>query len=374
MRILSAFLLLTLAAPSAFAFPDNVRHGYASCSSCHVSPSGGGVLTEYGRKSSEDFLATWSREGENGAFWGAAELPPNIAVGADARYISYKRDLDSVKTERRIVMQVEGEVAIRFGERLWVDFSRGDYNKREQTQRAYALFNASENLYVRAGKFFAPFGIYEPDHTVITRRQLGFDQGAETFNMEAGLLSEAGEVSVTAITGDFHTGDESIDPVSDAGGYAMRAALYPGGNSQAGLSFLSTGSEVMDRAAAGAFVMTGLGDRAWYLGELDIEQKSFAPGTAGQSRAIVSHHKLGWEGLPALGEAGHVRGLNLFATWDSLVPIEGDSHSRQWSAGPGIQWFPRPHFEASIQVLRVYHESRSRKTGQDIKMMAHLWL
>ena len=30
---------------SAWAYPEMVRHNYPNCTSCHVSPSGGGVLT-----------------------------------------------------------------------------------------------------------------------------------------------------------------------------------------------------------------------------------------------------------------------------------------------------------------------------------------
>ncbi len=331
-------------------------------------------MTQYGRKSSEDFLATWTREGENDPLWGAAELPPHVAVGADARYISYKRDLGGVKTEQRFIMQVEGEVALRAGDKWWIDFSRGQYNGYEQTQRAYALYQASENFYLRAGKFFAPFGIYEADHTTVTRRQLGFDQGMETINLEAGVQSEAGEIILTGVTGGTVTGNESFDPVNDSRGAVLRVAGYLGGNSQAGLSLLSTANDFLRRSAGGPFVMTGIGRDGWYLGEIDLEQKSFSATGSIPARAVLSHHKIGWEGIGKILGNDSMRGLRLFVTWDSLVPVEGDVYSRQWSAGPGIQWFPRPHFEASIQVQRVYHEARSREPGQDIKMMAHMWL
>ncbi|NDE16239.1 hypothetical protein EBZ80_15035 [bacterium] len=362
-RILSS-LLLFLAATPALAFPENVRYGYASCSSCHVSPTGGGVLTQYGRKSAEEFLATWTREGENGLLWGAVDLPDNVAAGANVRHINYQRSLDGMKTSRRFIMQAEGEIAVRFGKRLWLDFSRGSYNKFEQTQRAYALFNIDDNFYVRAGKFFAPHGIYEPDHTTITRRQLGFDQGMETVNAESGFISESGEVIVAAILGNPKTGDQSIDPRSDDKGLVIRAAKYLGGKSQAGVSTVSTNGDYFTRAIAGAFVMTGIGDDFWHLGEVDYEKKQ-AKDHGGTGSALLSHQKLGW--VP-------VRGVTFTLDWDALVRLRGNFHSRQWSFGPGIQWFPRPHFEVSFQALHVYQEARSVKPAQDLKLMAHFWL
>jgi hypothetical protein len=361
-------LLLTLAAffaPEAFAFPENVRHGYASCSSCHVSPTGGGVLTRYGRKSVEEFLATWVRDGENGPLWGAAELPDNVAIGANVRHMNYRRNVGGVEYSRKFFMQAEGEVAVRAGERLWLDFSRGDYNRREQTQRAYVLYNVDDNLYLRTGKFFAPHGIYEPDHTVITRRQLGFDQGMETINAEAGYLSESGEVIVDAILGNARTGDKTIDPGSRDSGFAIRAAKYAGGKSQVGLSLFSTTGNYMTRAIAAAFVMTGIGDQFWHLGEVDFESRSIKGGGEKPGTALLSHQKLGW--VPW-------RGLTLTLAWDSLVRVSGNLHSRQWSVGPGVQWIPRPHIEATLQTSRVYHEAISREPGEEIKAMLHFWL
>ncbi len=62
-------LLLALTLPlRAHAYPWMIRHHYTNCGSCHVDPSGGGILTTYGRAQSELLLAMrWhpaSAEGE----------------------------------------------------------------------------------------------------------------------------------------------------------------------------------------------------------------------------------------------------------------------------------------------------------------------
>jgi hypothetical protein len=45
---LPALVAFTMAAPAG-ALPTMVRLGYASCTSCHIAPQGGGLLNEYGR-------------------------------------------------------------------------------------------------------------------------------------------------------------------------------------------------------------------------------------------------------------------------------------------------------------------------------------
>ena len=44
-----AALLLTAIASSAEATPNMIRLGYPTCASCHLSPQGGGLLTDYGK-------------------------------------------------------------------------------------------------------------------------------------------------------------------------------------------------------------------------------------------------------------------------------------------------------------------------------------
>src|SRR3954452_12614673 len=42
-----------LQSPAGWAFPENVRHGYTNCVSCHVNPNGQGLLNPYGRQLSK---------------------------------------------------------------------------------------------------------------------------------------------------------------------------------------------------------------------------------------------------------------------------------------------------------------------------------
>src|SRR5579872_5347575 len=106
---LAAFFAFSLA-QSAFAFPELVRHGYVNCTSCHVSPSGGGALTEYGRQLSADVLSMSSYEGEGGFLHGAAKLPEWLAVGGDVRAIQIYRSTPQATQWRFLFMQADYEL------------------------------------------------------------------------------------------------------------------------------------------------------------------------------------------------------------------------------------------------------------------------
>ena len=51
-------------ASAAQAFPEMVRYGYVNCTSCHVSLSGGGLLTDYGREIAREKLAMFKSSDE----------------------------------------------------------------------------------------------------------------------------------------------------------------------------------------------------------------------------------------------------------------------------------------------------------------------
>ena len=77
---LALLLALVLPAASAHAYPWMIQHGYTNCSTCHVEPSGFGLLTEYGRAQAQIVLPT---------LWGGktpdeVEPTPGIVYGADA--------------------------------------------------------------------------------------------------------------------------------------------------------------------------------------------------------------------------------------------------------------------------------------------------
>ena len=118
MRALHLFLTLLLSAtvaPSAFAFPEMIRHGYVNCTSCHTSPNGGGILNAYGRQTSAAALSTWGGEDEAKPFYNLFNQPDWIDTGAFIRGVQTAQSNSRVSEGYFWYMQADLEAAARFG-------------------------------------------------------------------------------------------------------------------------------------------------------------------------------------------------------------------------------------------------------------------
>ena len=96
-----------------WAFPENVRHGYFNCTACHVSPSGGGVLTPYGRALSAELMSTWGTPKTAGFFFSDNEdekrNPPWFRANIFLRGVQTWRSSSAVEKAQFIPMQADIE-------------------------------------------------------------------------------------------------------------------------------------------------------------------------------------------------------------------------------------------------------------------------
>lgn len=92
--VVGLVVVVALMAPRADAYPWMITHGYTSCASCHVDPSGGGQVTAYGRAMS-DLVVRWHwdpadlESGEpsptSGFLFGLVPLPEWLEVSGNLR-------------------------------------------------------------------------------------------------------------------------------------------------------------------------------------------------------------------------------------------------------------------------------------------------
>ncbi|HSN29687.1 MAG TPA: hypothetical protein VLT45_25545, partial [Kofleriaceae bacterium] len=88
--------LVAVATHRADAFPElTIRGEVARCTMCHVSPGGGGILTDFGRDAAGDVL---SRGGDGRFLNGAWEPPSWLMLGGDLRAAALAYD-DTQATE-----------------------------------------------------------------------------------------------------------------------------------------------------------------------------------------------------------------------------------------------------------------------------------
>lgn len=197
-------LILTAAAccfpDYVIAYPDNVRFGYAACTSCHVSPTGGGILTEYGRMTQAEFMSTWQPANKfESPTYGLLPDQQVVMIGGDTRYLFRTVDSDF----RRVFMQADFEVALNLSDQIAVVKSLGFYNiptdysrpvPQIESLRQYLLLKPSKYVSFRVGDFVPAYGIMFQDHTINVRQ--GINTPVRT--AELTLYSEYGEINATS--------------------------------------------------------------------------------------------------------------------------------------------------------------------------------
>jgi len=331
----------------ALAFAENVTHGYPSCIACHVSPSGGGVLTDYGRSLSKELMSTWGGwKGIEEPLFGAVKNTENLKFGGDVRSIQVYNENENVRAGRRFLMQNNVEVAGRIGKVQLVG-TAGTLEGPETTpgrgtflsERHYLLWETSPTSRLRVGKYRQNIGIQTPNHTRRIKSLFGFGSLSENFNLEYTQFTEKYEITVGASLG-------RIDRPRDANtehNIATKFVHYLGGKSHLGGSLLFGESGQKRRFLGNIFSIIPFGEH--WLGEVEIdyEQAQLASDTQVDSQTIASLVRLGnrpW------------KGVLWYLLFEHASTDTGRSYELTHSPGIGIQWLPLPHFEVQVEYQR----------------------
>ena len=188
--IAALFLLVTFWEKPAHAYAWMIRNDYTGCNQCHADPSGGGLLTEYGRAQSDFLLrmrygAAESYEPPRSAefLFGLMKLPESVLLGGDVRFARLAQRVNGQDASKIFFMQadLQGQVAV---ERIKVN---GSIGYAEEGARQAALTTALEknlvsrlhwigadlgadrNWQLRGGRMNMPFGIRNVEHTMWVR-------------------------------------------------------------------------------------------------------------------------------------------------------------------------------------------------------------
>lgn len=347
----------------AEAYPENIRFGYNNCQTCHVSPTGGGILNGYGRGASEAFMHTWSYEGMSKPLYGLFDLPEKILVGGDIRQVEYNVESSNFQLHRKFLMQADLELGLEILPGFRFVSSGGHYgeNYRWERRRYYAIFENQQETYgsyIRMGRFYPAYGILLDDHTRISRSGLGFDQGSETFNIEAGLSIEKGTIYFTRVLGnrpafsdDGYGGINHLANGSD--GWTAKVTRFYSKYTQYSLNLLDLRNGESRRRVVGASFMSGSTKR--FYGILQYDH--------GRDEPALTQFQI------FFSRFGYVlfRGFHLRTDFQYNRSIQTDFRSY----GLGFQWFPFPHFE-----LQGYYEKTEQNglPGSEWLFMVHYYI
>lgn len=303
----------------ALSFPDTIRHGYNSCSACHVSITGGGILTPYGRTLSSEVMSTWGTEAEAGVLHGLLSTSDALDIGGDISYLS----VASRSYERNFWMQRELSFAVNYERKFYLVARGGLYGENERTEarQSYIQGLITDAISIRIGRFFPAFGLMSNEHSYLYRARF-FNQGRETYNAEVVYREKDFEIAASKVFG--HPDDFSNGYLEGKEGYTARATYFPSKFSSIGLSYAAFYDQYYNTEIASA-----VHGQYAFSSLLWLEA---------QASATETYARLGVEPY---------KGFTVKPT------IEWEYEKRLPRSELVMQWLPRPHFDAQITCSKT---------------------
>ena len=186
-------------AHGATAEPKFLAKQYTRCTTCHVSPTGGGLLSAYGRSLSHRELSTTGapmpshgdmepKPGEESFLWGAfGESLGPVQLGIELRpsYLHYS--FAGISQDRNLLMNAD--VLASYKVKDWLFYGQLG---RELELDGHTLdsseywggYQPTEGLGFRAGRFLPAYGVRFADHTSYNRAYLGLAQYDQIYGLE----------------------------------------------------------------------------------------------------------------------------------------------------------------------------------------------
>jgi hypothetical protein len=221
----------------------------------------------------------------------------------------------------------------------------------------------AEGPYVRAGRFFAPFGLRLVEHPTYVRRYLDLNTLEETYGASAGYLSDDWEVHATGFVPDF------IRPVGHAGkgGAGFGEKRLFDGAAALGLQTRFSFSDESARYTNGFFAKYYLeAAKLLFMGELDFVRQTFEHAPAGNRTQMVSY-----AGLTYFPTQGMMTGV----AWErfdqdlSVKDVARDAFDVQ------IHIFPWAHFEALLfGRIQTLGGGDGGDTAKTVMLQLHYYL
>lgn len=352
-----------------------VRAGYTNCTTCHVSPTGGGLLTDYGRNLSSEVLSTWGSVKE--AQPGHGLLPEKeepkepsnkwFGIGGDVRAVQTKVENKFTKSGRFIWMQAMLDLGYRYKDITGV-ISIGKFDPQGKgdwspySERYYLMYQITDTHLVRVGRFNPSYGLNIPEHISPTRggtqgNGLGFGIGQERDSGEWHYINENWNFALGYAAGP----KDHITPVEESVYGQIQRAFKE--HYKVGMSAWSGHGPDSNRQMFAVHGLLGFTSQFYLLTE--IGEQFLHPNVGSATTGIFGYHKLGYE---------FYKGMHAFALFDHMQPNMDDSSTYIHHWGGGVTFYPRPHFEISGVWTRELVRAASSDEGDYAWVLMHYYL
>jgi len=352
---------------AASAYPTMIRHGYTQCAACHTDPSGGTLLTEYGRAQSQLLLSSrWgaAKEAEPAAtskfLFGLLTTPDSVTLGGWVREGYIWNTVDGKLVDNRALqMRTSAAAEVRLGPvRGVVELG---YASAQTAQLATVTRNqeggnlvsrehwvglafADGTGLVRGGRINVPFGLRNLEHSSFVRAATQTDINEDQQGgIAVAVTKENWRAEVMAILGNYSLRPDAFRERGLAG--YVEAALSP--SVAVGLSALATRAEAaLDTRSPTLRQAYGLTARVvpWTPLVFSAEVDALLSGALGHASMKTGH--AGW--LQADLEV--LRGVHLVSAAERLSSPAGGAARFGWWGG--VAWFVVPHLDVRADLVR----------------------
>jgi hypothetical protein len=279
----------------AQAFPSLVRHGYSSCSTCHYSPSGGGILTPYGKFVAQELLGTFNDSQSPMAWLVKPAETSGFVANVFSRSVQAHFDTPSVQRSafRKMQLDLEGgwadlngwQALATVGPRL-DSAIEGESEPSTIDVRRFWVGRVTAEYAFRVGKFFPEYGLNQPNHNVPTRKGLFFNHNEEPMTAQGSIFSDSFDFTLGLIKGEDKTQLEGRQGYSTTVAYKFQTL-------RVGASRLATKGSGKSSEANGIFGQFGYMGTGYTLVEVDEKKVSNQLGKTIKSQ--VAYVESGWE-------------------------------------------------------------------------------
>ena len=224
MRFALALLVVAAVAGRAAAYPQFQLSKDQTCSGCHISPAGGGLLNEQGLNTAAA-LAQFGTAPE--FMYDKIKLPDWLMLGGD-----FRGAYGFLQAPQRYIVGFPMQADI-YASAVWNAFrvyvtggyQPAVYNNGAATFRPpwsrehYVMWQSkpgeSEGIFIRAGRFMPVFGLRNAEHDDYTRRFGGTQLYGETYGIAGEYITAQYEGHLTGFVA-----DPLIDTVEHSSGVA----------------------------------------------------------------------------------------------------------------------------------------------------------
>jgi hypothetical protein len=349
--------LFVLAMPrAAAAYPNMIRLGYSSCSACHVSPQGGGVLNRYGR--GIDFAQTIraddpsDEELPKGAtarllYDIRAQLGVDRAPGAAAEY--------GLNTSMRAAIGLSGhqQVVYAFSVRSpSLSTTRKMGAASLGMSRLYWMFQPKEGLALVVGRDDLPSGLGLPGANSFYRSVNNPNVSSTPTQAKLFWWNKRWQVATYGYGPD---GNET-QPQYESRGIGAVVGVNLSEKAVVGVTTRVSKSDAFDRQNAGVFVRVGLTEHFGFMAEHDVTERTL--GTGRVFTDVAGHAEVFW--VP-------VNWLQTSLAADHMNTVGGASIYR---LSPGAEVRLTPNFRLQFSTRNIYALTDSRQYSVQLQVKA----